>query len=305
MSAAQLILVTMDRLLGGIDRRLGRQAPEGLRGGDPLDFWRMEVVEPGRLSRSRAQKKIPGRAGLEYKTAPQADDRTLLTQAASFQPQDCCSLAYWHAVYPIPRMIFSGLIRQPAKQAGRMWLPIVSALLLNMNIHAADKFIFDFQTDTNAGAWQIVNDGVMGGVSTSQFCVTNGVAVFQGEVSLANNGGFASVRSLPLSQKLAGFDTFVIRTLGDGHCYKFTSRINPSFDSAIYQAVFKTQPGVWEEHHLPLKEFIPTFRGRVLSDEPPLEAANVTSVGFLISEQQAGAFQLKVAWIKASVSTNK
>ena len=106
-----------------------------------------------------------------------------------------------------------------------------------MNTHAAaDKILFDFQTATNTAAWQVVNDDVMGGVSTSSFRLTNGVAVFQGEVSLENNGGFASVRSLPARHDLAGCDAFVIRVRGDGRRYKFTARTDRSFDSAIYQS---------------------------------------------------------------------
>jgi hypothetical protein len=172
-------------------------------------------------------------------------------------------------------------------------------LLLAMNAHAAEKTVFDFRTTTNAAAWQIVNDDVMGGVSASTFRLTNGVAIFQGEVSLENNGGFASVRSLPARHDLAGCDAFVIRVRGDGHRYKFTARTDRSFDSAIYQIVFTTKKGEWEEHRLPMKDFVPSFRGRVLSGEPPLDPAKIASVGFLISDKQAGPFQLEIAWIKA------
>ncbi len=174
-----------------------------------------------------------------------------------------------------------------------------------MSSHVECRVVFDFQTATKSGAWQIVNDDVMGGVSTSRFDLEDGAAVFRGEVSMANNGGFASVRSLPGPRKLSGCDTFIIRAQGDGHRYKFTARMNPSFDRAIYQAAFETTPGVWEEHHLPLTEFIATFRGRVLPGEPPLDSARITSLGFLISDRQAGSFQLKVAWIKGSVTLCK
>ena len=167
-----------------------------------------------------------------------------------------------------------------------------------MNSPAAEKYIYNFQTATNPVTWQVVNDGVMGGVSTSEFRVTNGAAVFQGEVSLANRGGFASVRSLPARHDLAGGEAFVIRVRGDGHRYKFTGRMDPSFDSAIYQASFPTEPGEWTERRLPLNQFVPTFRGRVLPDAPPLDPAKVTSLGFLISDQQAGPFRLEIEWIK-------
>ena len=184
----------------------------------------------------------------------------------------------------------------------RLLIPTALALLFAMNAHAtADKTVYDFQNATNATAWQVVNDDVMGGVSTSSFCLTNGVALFQGKVSLENNGGFASARSLPARHGLAGSDAFVVRVRGDGRRYKFTARTDPSFDSAIYQCVFTTKKGEWEEHRLPFKQFIPTFRGRVLSGVPPLDAAKVTSVGFLISDKQDGPFQLEVAWIKLAL----
>jgi len=172
-------------------------------------------------------------------------------------------------------------------------------LALTMDARAAsDRRLFDFSAATNAVAWQIVNDDVMGGVSTSSFSVTNGVAVFRGEVSLENNGGFASVRSLPARLDLADCDAFVIRVRGDGRRYKFTVRTDRSFDSPIYQVSFPTKPSEWAELRLSMKDFVPTFRGRVLSGEPPLDPAKVTSVGFLISDKQAGPFQLEVAWIK-------
>jgi len=188
----------------------------------------------------------------------------------------------------------------------RPLIPAALALLLAMNTHAAaDKIVFDFQTATNTAAWQVVNDDVMGGVSASGFHLTNGVALFRGKVSLDNNGGFASVRSLPAHHDLAGCDTFLVRVRGDGRSYKFTARTERSFDSAIYQTVFTTKEGQWEEHRLPFKQFVATFRGRVLSSEPPLDAAKVTSVGFLISDKQDGPFQLEVAWIKGAFPAGK
>jgi NADH dehydrogenase [ubiquinone] 1 alpha subcomplex assembly factor 1 len=168
-----------------------------------------------------------------------------------------------------------------------------------VNAAASEKVLFDF-ANTNAPAWQVVNDDVMGGVSTSRFSVTNGVAVFRGEVSLENNGGFASVRSPAARHDLAGCDAFVVRARGDGRKYKLTVRTERGFDAPIYQCAFTTKRGVWEEHRLAFKDFVPTFRGRVLSGQPPLDPAKVTSVGFLISDKQVGPFQLEVAWIKAS-----
>jgi monofunctional biosynthetic peptidoglycan transglycosylase len=167
---------------------------------------------------------------------------------------------------------------------------------------AAEKIIFDFRTATNSPAWQVVNDDVMGGVSTGRFQIlTNGGAVFSGMVSLENNGGFASVRSSSVRENLAGCGAFVLRVRGDGRRYKFTVRTGPGFDAPMYQAAFTTRRGEWEEHRLAFKDFVPTFRGRVLTGVPPLNPATLGSVGFLISDQQAGPFRLEINWVKPAI----
>ena len=164
-----------------------------------------------------------------------------------------------------------------------------------------NKTLFDFKAVTHSPTWEVVNDDVMGGVSTSQFEVlTNGGAVFSGTVRFENNGGFASVRSSPVGENLAGLTAFVLRVRGDGRRYKFSVRTGTGFDTPLYQCSLTTKPGEWTEHRLPLKQFVPTFRGRVLSGEPPLDPAKVTSVGFLISDKQAGPFRLEIDWIKSA-----
>lgn len=166
---------------------------------------------------------------------------------------------------------------------------------------ASEKFLYSFEGNTNTPGWQIVNDDVMGGVSTSRFEVlTNGVAVFSGVVSLENNGGFASLRSSPMRQDLTGTDAFVLRVRGDGRRYKFTVRTETGFNAPNYQADFTPKPGEWEELRLPFKDFVPTFRGRVLTAMPPLNPSKTASLGILISDNQAGPFRLELSWIKAA-----
>lgn len=182
-----------------------------------------------------------------------------------------------------------------------MRLPACALFLLIMNGLAAssEQPLVDFSNLVTPIAWQTVNDDVMGGISTSRFELAHGIAVFHGEVSLENNGGFASVRSLPTYYRFAGCDAFVIRVRGDGRRYKFTARTDRRFDSVLYQAGFETRKGEWEEHRLYCKDFVPSFRGRLLPEAPPLDPSRVVSLGFLISEKQAGPFCLEIAWIHA------
>jgi len=110
----------IDRLFGGVGMRRGRRDPESLRVGEALDFWRVEIVEPGRLIRLRAEMRVPGRAWLEFETRDDSDGRSLLLQTALFEPKGLPGFLYWHGLYPIHSLIFSGLIREIAKQAEEM-----------------------------------------------------------------------------------------------------------------------------------------------------------------------------------------
>ena len=107
----------VDRLCGGVGMRRGRRDPIDLRVGDTLDFWRVEMVEPGRLIRLRAEMRVPGQAWLEFQAMPQTGGQTLLTQTALFEPKGLFGLLYWYVLYPVHALIFSGLIRRIGEQA--------------------------------------------------------------------------------------------------------------------------------------------------------------------------------------------
>ncbi len=106
-----------DRLIGGVGMRRGRRDPDKLRVGDALDFWRVEAVEPERLLRLRAEMKVPGKAWLQFRLTPLDDGGTRLEQTAFFAPKGLAGLTYWYALYPIHRLIFSGLIGRIGQNA--------------------------------------------------------------------------------------------------------------------------------------------------------------------------------------------
>jgi hypothetical protein len=159
--------------------------------------------------------------------------------------------------------------------------------------------IHRFDTPASTLNWPPINDGVMGGASSSQmrFDVA-GHAAFEGVVSLENNGGFASVRA---SLDLGCADTvaYLLTVWGDGHTYKLNLRTDSGFDGVNYQAVFTPAPGVWSQVALPLADFGPNFRGRRVPGALPLQPAEVKQVGLMISDRQAGAFRLLVKTLEA------
>lgn len=94
-----------DKLVGGIGVRRGRRHPDQLRRGDPLDFWRVEALEPDRLLRLRAEMKLPGEAWLEFRVSPHGDG-SRLEQRARFHPRGVVGRLYWYALLPFHGMIF-------------------------------------------------------------------------------------------------------------------------------------------------------------------------------------------------------
>ena len=120
MNSAWKLRGFADRLIGGVGLRRGRRDPDRLRVGDALDFWRVEAVEHDKLLRLRAEMKVPGMAWLRFQATPRADGSTLLEQTAFFAPKGLAGTLYWYTLYPIHRVIFSGLIDHLGKDAVSM-----------------------------------------------------------------------------------------------------------------------------------------------------------------------------------------
>lgn len=107
----------LDLLAGGVGMRRGRRSPTLLRVGDPIDFWRVETLEPNRL-RLVAEMKLPGRAWLEFEVTGDESSATI-RQTAIFDPVGLLGQAYWFALYPLHQLVFGGMLRAIARMAVR------------------------------------------------------------------------------------------------------------------------------------------------------------------------------------------
>jgi len=153
--------------------------------------------------------------------------------------------------------------------------------------------LFRFDTLASVADFSPIDDRVMGGRSVSRLRHDPaGYAVFEGEVSLSDGGGFASVRSRPLPLGHAGASTLCIEVLGDGKRYKLNLRTDELFDGVAYQAVFHPEPGVWQVLRLPLASFVPTRRGRPVGNVPACQPAQLRQLGLAIGDRQVGMFAL-------------
>ena len=88
----------------------------------------------------------------------------------------------------------------------------------------AGRILFKFDNPQEASLWQTVNDGVMGGRSVGRFRINAEQNLeFLGNLSLENNGGFASVRSRGKQLGLQEGDSIVVQVRGDGRQYSLES----------------------------------------------------------------------------------
>ena len=187
--------------------------------------------------------------------------------------------------------------------------PLAVLLCLSLRADESSSKLFDFEDASDLSQWRIVNDGVMGGRSSSQAKLARtksteqsgesaGVMQFSGRLSLANNGGFASVRSQP--QASLGLQTgksIRIRVLGDGRTYTF-NLYTPSRRTAFsYQLKFPTRAGQWVEVKLPIDKFVAHSFGRPIPSMK-LDPKQVSALGILLGDKKEGAFELFVDWIK-------
>lgn len=78
---------------------------------------------------------------------------------------------------------------------------------------------FDFAQTDEQSRWRVINDNVMGGVSKGRLVKKEASVLFEGQLSLANNGGFASVRSSLGEYDLSSFDGVEIECRGSGGAF--------------------------------------------------------------------------------------
>lgn len=176
-----------------------------------------------------------------------------------------------------------------------------------------EKIIFDFANanDDLKNIWGAVDDVVMGGVSQSGIQLVDNTALFAGNVSTANSGGFASVRTrnfdIPLD--LSGYEGIELRVKGDGKRYKFFIRTETQWDGVAYSYSFDTVANTWITVRVPFADLIPVFRAKTLPNSEKINASKVRSFQLMLSKFEydgalnpnftPGGFALQVGSIAA------
>lgn len=174
------------------------------------------------------------------------------------------------------------------------------AAILFISVQMIAQEIYDFSPESKSGDWFVVDDGVMGGRSQGNVGLSEeGHGIFQGKVSLENNGGFSSIRAPMDELETKGYSAFKIRLKGDGKNYQFRVRSQLN-ERHSYQYEFPTT-GDWQEVTIPFDQMIPTFRGMRLN-MPNYPGEVLRECSFLISNKKNESFRLEIdkIWLEAS-----
>ncbi|MEL6260527.1 MAG: CIA30 family protein [Cyanobacteria bacterium J06626_6] len=174
--------------------------------------------------------------------------------------------------------------------------------------------IFDFTSaECELSVWGALDDVVMGGVSQGRIFMSTEPrhAVFAGNVSTENSGGFSSVRTQNFEPpfNLSDWLGLRLRIRGDGQRYKFILRNSAGWDSPAYIYGFDTVADTWISVDVPFSELVPTFRAKSVPGAAPFDPARMVSLQLMLSKFEydrqlnprfvPGSFALAVEYIGA------
>lgn len=166
---------------------------------------------------------------------------------------------------------------------------------MNMMTDENNKKLFTFENPDSGKAWVSVNDNVMGGISDGKFKITQEkTLLFYGNLSLANNGGFASVRSLPKQLPLLKDESIEINVKGDGREYTINLYTSKRLTAFSYKQSFKTKKDEWMIITFALDKFTATSFGRIIPNAAPIDTNEINSIGFMIGDKKTETFQLEL-----------
>jgi hypothetical protein len=163
--------------------------------------------------------------------------------------------------------------------------------------------LVDLRDAGAVAAWTTVNDPVMGGLSTSRVAFADGGLVFSGNLSLENNGGFASARS-PMDPTIGiratGAASIRVHARGDGKTYLL--KVGTEGQPWSYIQRFPTQAAVQRTYDLPIAGFQPVgMRLDPAPDAPQtLDASRINQVSVYVLDKQQGPFEVTVSAIDAT-----
>lgn len=171
-------------------------------------------------------------------------------------------------------------------------------LMLPLMTSSSTELKFDFGTGTGGTDWEVINDGVMGGLSQGKMSLTENSLLYQGNISLRNNGGFSSLKSPFKRFDLSGFTQVEMRFRATGQAFAMTLEQDQRFYMPNFKYEFRAQTGKWTTIRVPLADFQQYRMGRALGNKmTTVSLQNTLRIGLISNEKREGDFQIEIDYI--------
>ena len=176
---------------------------------------------------------------------------------------------------------------------------ILSAILMITSIKQnQDGYLLNSSIMKTENKWRIVNDGVMGGLSSSKAIVNDdNKIIFSGNVSLENNGGFASLRSAVKDYNFENFSGIEIKIKGDGKRYSISMKETSYFSGYFYTCSFETKKNDSAVLQIPFDRFKLNYFGKDTNSSKKVPLSKIKEVSLLIGDKQEGTFEAEIDYI--------
>ena len=158
----------------------------------------------------------------------------------------------------------------------------------------------DFGNNSEGKNWVVVNDGVMGGRSESMAQILDNSILFKGNISLRNNGGFASLRNQGYKLDISQYKSVTIKfKTNTGR--KFSFRLSNS--DWFYKPFFKHEFGSNSNDWVTVSMNINDFKEYNLSGETgnKLNENHLNKdfrMGIILYDKQEGSFEIEIDYIE-------
>jgi NADH dehydrogenase [ubiquinone] 1 alpha subcomplex assembly factor 1 len=178
-------------------------------------------------------------------------------------------------------------------------LYILTALFM-MNATYIDPSI-DFGNAANkVNDWVMISDNVMGGITKSKLEYTETSLVLTGTISLANYGGFSSVKTRFKNIDLSEYKGLKIRYRSANQRYAITLEDSRNWTQPNFKGDLPgSKSDVWSEATIYFKDFKEYQIGEPTGGKlDPNSLKDIVRLGIITTEKKEGPFSLEIDYVE-------
>jgi NADH dehydrogenase [ubiquinone] 1 alpha subcomplex assembly factor 1 len=148
--------------------------------------------------------------------------------------------------------------------------------------------------------WVLLSDNVMGGMTKSKIEYTNNSVLLSGNISLANYGGFSSIKTKYKSVDLSVYIGIKIKFKSTNQKFAFTLEDNQNWMQPNYKREFAPKKdNTWEEVVIYFKDFQEIVIGEPTGNMMESKSLkNIVRMGIMTYSKKEGPFSLEVDFVE-------